>query len=329
MIFFKIFSIFFVASFFIRCAHAQNLQCPDIAKTLKEYSISTSSSSYLNSVFDNQCEQNGDNKATSAGFGLDAVVKAIPLKLTGNYSSNEQAIKNFCKTYASTMTSEQRSFSYEERVASKALDTIQSCLALQSQGVIITHNIVNVDQTAFFLKSGLEQKISISGIAVSPNISCHGIVASKSKPFDETSVLRVEKNQNIFCTRKTSAIPGTNTRVYEEATITVATNFGNYPVLLPRDQRLSENLASDIARKIDLLDKDVSQVSANVRPLVSSKPLTVYKCPVDRSTGPGSWASYGCVGQLSTEASCGNYVFNTGVNNLPCTPIGVMRTFDQ
>ena len=79
----------------------QALQCTDIARTLKEFSISTSSTSYLNSVFDSYCEASGNSKQSVGSIGIDAVVKAIPIKFTGSTSSNEEAMRQFCKTYAS------------------------------------------------------------------------------------------------------------------------------------------------------------------------------------------------------------------------------------
>ena len=113
-------------------AFPQALQCTDIARTLKEFSISTSSSSYLNSVFDSYCEASGNTKTSSGSLGLDAVVKAIPIKFTGSVSNSDEAMKNFCKNYAGTTAIQERKFSYEEKIASKALDTVAVCLRVQT-----------------------------------------------------------------------------------------------------------------------------------------------------------------------------------------------------
>jgi len=52
--------------------------------------------------------------------------------------------------------------------------------------------------------------------------------------------------------------------------------------------------------------------------------MQMYRCPKNLSTPPGSWASYGCLGQLQTQPSCENYAW-VGVvhtSTVPCTPAG-------
>ena len=38
----------------------------------------------------------------------------------------------------------------------------------------------------------------------------------------------------------------------------------------------------------------------------------LYKCPLDRTTGDGSWATHGCLGQYSSEPQCANIWWNNG-----------------
>lgn len=232
-------------------AFPQALQCTDIARTLKEFSISTSSSSYLNSVFDSYCEASGNTKTSSGSLGLEAVVKAIPIKFTGSASNSEEAMKNFCKNYAGTTALQERKFSYEERIASKALDTVTDCLRLQAQGVTITHDIVNRDTSAFFLKSSVEQKITLSGVSVNGPVACTGQISGKNAAFNQSTNVIVSKSQNFTCTR-TPEMNAQKVKVYPESSIVISTNFGNYNVLWPRDEQLPEDMASAIGRDIEL-----------------------------------------------------------------------------
>jgi len=80
-------------------AAAVDYQCPDIAAILKEYSISSRSSTYL-SIFDQYCQQDGEVKSSSVG--LDTVVKAFPVKF--QMGSTDTTVSNFCKTYASLLS---------------------------------------------------------------------------------------------------------------------------------------------------------------------------------------------------------------------------------
>lgn len=224
-----------IALGFPTIAFPQALQCTDIARTLKEFSISTSSSSYLNSVFDSYCEASGNTKTSSGSLGLDAVVKAIPIKFTGSTANSEEAMKNFYKSYAGTTAIQERKFSYEERIASKALDTVTDCLRLQTQGVTITHDVVNRDRSAFFLKSAVEQKITLSGVSVSGPVVCTGQIAGKSAAFNQSTNVVISKSQNFTCTR-TPDVNAQKVKTYPESSIVVSTNFGNYNVLWPRDE---------------------------------------------------------------------------------------------
>lgn len=309
-------------------AFAQNLQCGDIAKTLKEYSISTSSSEYLNSVFDQYCEQSGESKASSVGVGLDVVIKAIPIKFTGNYDSSSQGMKNFCKTYASSSSLQQRQFSYNEKITEKALDTLTKCFQLQSQGVTITHSIVNKEKTEFYLKTEVFKPLIFQGVNTSAAVSCTGIVNGKAILLNEKTNFSVTKSQSFVCTRSPSVVTGASTKVYEESAIIVLTDLGNYPVLLPRDERLSESMASDLDKELGKLRTNINNVDVLVKTIKTDAPLTLYKCPVDRQSAAGPWASFGCNGQITTETQCQNYAYPnqlTAVNCAPLAQIPIMR----
>ncbi len=250
-------------------AFSQVQQCTDLTKALKEFSISTSSSDHLNSVFDNYCEASGSMKAASAGFGIDTVVKAIPIKFTGSYANNEEAMKNFCKNYSSTTAIQERTFSYKEKIASKALETVSDCLRLQSQEkVIITHDIVNRDRSTFFLKSSLDKKIKLSGVAVTGPVKCTGQIDRKSTPFNDSTNVTVSNSQNFICTR-TPSLNAQKVKIYDESTISVATDLGNYNVFWPQDELVPEEMASkiglDIVRMQGKLDTLTSRITENER----------------------------------------------------------------
>jgi hypothetical protein len=305
---------------------AQALQCTDITRALKEFSISTSSTSYLNSVFDSYCEASGSSKGSNAGIGLEAVVKAIPIKFTGSYSSTEEAMRNFCKTYASSSSLQTRNYTYEEKVAGKAMDTVAECLRLQSQNVLITHTVVNNEQVAFYLKSAVAPKIKISGVSVTGNISCSGVVAGKSVTFNDSTYLTVEDTQNFTCRRGSDpSSSNPNIKVYREATIVVSTNFNNYSVFWPRDERLPEDMASTISQNLDNVK---NQTQEAIDGIIHAKTLPVYQCPVGTAgwNPGGAWGSYGCQGQLSTTNSCQNYEYPSHQER-DCPAVGVLRLF--
>ena len=238
-------------------AAAQNLNCGSIAQTLKEYSISTSSSAYLNSVFDNYCEQSGETKSSGFQIGADVVVKAIPIKFTLGATSSDTSMKNFCKNYSSLTQSSEHQTTYEEKIASKALETLDDCLRLSAtEGVLVTHGVTNKAALNFFLQASVKNPISFTGLTVTGPVTCAGQINGKLLTFGAATAITIGKTQNISC-KRTSKKQG-SLDVFDEATITLATNYGNYDVLWPRDERLPEDMASGIARSMDTLSAQVA-----------------------------------------------------------------------
>jgi len=320
---------FFVVFVFSQSSHAQNLQCVDVARTLKEFSISTSSSSYLNSVFDNYCEASGSTKEAGGSFGIDAVIKAIPVKFTGSYSSSEEAMRNFCKTYASSSSLQERKYSYEEKIAGKALDTVSDCLKLQAQGVVITHDVANRERMSFFLKSGVDQKITLSGVYSSGGVSCSGLVKGKGQPFTESTFIPKINYQGFTCLRAPQVSTNPNVKLFEEAVIIVSTNLGNYNVLWPRDERISEDMASAISINIDSIKRKTDENSVSISTVLGAKTVPVFRCPTGKSPGwgpGGACGSYGCEGQISTNSTCKNIEY-PHEDVRACEPIGSLRLY--
>ncbi|TDP74072.1 hypothetical protein [Roseateles toxinivorans] len=308
-------------------ALAQNLQCPDIAKTLKEYSIDSSSSNFLNSVFSQHCQQDGSKKSSSAGIGLDAVVKAIPIKFTGSYGSSDDAFTNFCKSYASYSTASSNNDSYKETISIKALDTIDQCLRLQSSGVQLTHIVTNVEAMSFYMRSSVTTTFELQGIQTTGNVKCTGQIKGHTKTFDQAVSATIKATQSFSCTRQATNKP-TGAKLFDEATVTVLTNQGNYAVLWPRDERQSIDMATDIDKRITSVAADLSLAKTALQTLTGAKPVVVYQCPIGtQGWNPGgAWGYYGCQGQITTNSNCTNIEYPNN-QTLNCTPIGSIRPY--
>lgn len=321
--------VFFVA---ITCtttsAFSQNLQCHDIANTLKEYSIDSSSSSFLNSVFAQYCHQDGSKKATSGSLGLDAVVKAIPIKFTGSYSNNEQAFTNFCKQYSSFTAASSSSDAYKETISSKALETIAECQRLQATGVIITHQLSNAESLSFYMRNSVLQNFVLQGVGTTGPVKCSGQIGGSEKPFNMAVNVAIKKSQSFTCVRTGAPKSDGSGIDFAESVVTVLTNQGNYSVFWPRDQRQSSDMASEIERKITALQGELNKTNALLKPIMDARPVAIYLCPSGTSgwNPGGDWGSYGCQGQVSTDSKCVNIEYpHRQVRE--CMPIGAIRPY--
>lgn len=307
---------------------AQNLQCPDIARTLKEYSIDSSSSSFLNAVFSEHCQQDGSRKSSGGSAGLDLVIKAVPVKFSGSYNSSDEGFSNFCKAYKSQNEGAAASDSYKETISRKSLETISQCLALQATGVTITHQINNVEAANFYLKASVTSVLDLKGVSITGNVACEGIVGGRKKVFDASLDLPVKTTTAFACKR--TGIPGPKrTTSFGEATVTVLSSQGNYAMFWPKDERQSPDMATEIDRRISQLQAELSVAKANIDPLITASSSAVYKCP-NGSQGLGYdalWMYIGCNGQYSTESSCTNIWNGKPAQTLQCTPAGNLKLF--
>ena len=64
-------------------------------------------------------------------------------------------------------------------------------------------------------------------------------------------------------------------------------------------------------------------VTASVPAASGTTQVQMYQCPGVTSLGGGSWAFYGCQGQLSSTATCHEIEYPTQ-KDFPCTPVGKM-----
>ena len=311
----KIFSI--SLAFIPLISFADMNSCVGLANTLKEYNISSQSSAFLNSAFDQYCDQSGSTKASGGGIGLDMVIKAIPIKFTGSYSSTEEGFRNFCKNYSSVATAAERKFSYEEKIATKSLETIDSCLRIAATGAVVTHEIPNAKSVVFYLQSGSATKLELKGLFPTPDdgVLCKSQVDGQLKNITEETYTKVEPSISISCSR-TAKAQSSGVKTYEEQVITLATNLGNYTVFLPQDERMPIDMAQNISNRVDKLEASSFELSAKTLSLEndSNKEKVALKFVVvtNAENCPDGWTSQGVVGWIMHNPDYSNNVGKGG-----------------
>jgi hypothetical protein len=232
-----------------------DLCTPIITDGLREYLITSESDSYLNTIFDKYCDLNGSLKNQGGNVGLETVVKSLPIKFTGSYSSSEQAIRNFCRDYANVVSSQRNRNLYQEKIVRRAYDSFDTCITLALTGVIARHKVEGMTRVNFYLAPGFSHPVTVRGVHPTKNLSCKGQYPSDSKEITFGTNSRVKLMNNdvlgMVCTRTGREVSG-NT-VYDEANVTILTDlnpFGNYTIFMPRDTRIADNAASSIGATI-------------------------------------------------------------------------------
>jgi hypothetical protein len=232
-----------------------------LESSIKERNISNSSNEYLNTIFSQECETSGSWKSRNAGVGLDAIVESIPIGFKGSYGANEQAMRNFCKTYSSKTIQKDTESIYTERVIGKALDTFDQCVRFTTQGISVNHKFISLDTLSVEITAGVGKPVEIQSVALSKNLICKGLdpITKKLISYNEETNVITNDTLGFTCTR--SAKTGTNnSKIYEEATLVMPIrNFGSYDIYFPQDTKLSQNQASVLTSQINSLNQSLTQ----------------------------------------------------------------------
>lgn len=277
-------------------AHAQTdpaAICSEILPQAgRNVDISQNSEEYLSGIFDRYCENSGQTKSSGMNAGLSVVVNAIPIGLTLGSSDSATAMRNFCKNYASSYSGRRSNFSYRSSVVEKALDTALQCVEIARRGGYVTHRIVNDEAANVTIQVASGNKATLQGLSTTGNVKCE--LQGGTTPLGNSTNLDIAGNQNVTCTRTAAppssgsagAGPSAETKVFDEATVTLSTSNGAYAFLWPRSVRLPNNEAADLNQWISLLEATLTRTNADLKK--TSEELRAFKDALRSPVGPPS-----------------------------------------
>jgi hypothetical protein len=107
------------------------------------------------------------------------------------------------------------------------------------------------------------------------------------------------------------------------------TNQGNYALFWPKDERQSEDMASQIDQRITDVEGKLAKTIKDVSPIVSGGAISVFKCPSGTAgvSKNAPWMFVGCNGQISSESTCTNVWFGQEAQTRQCEPLGKSPVF--
>lgn len=252
--------------FTVSNAFAQFEHCESVYQTAtRNLQISEASYSSLNVLFDDYCEASGEMKTSAASGGLDAVVKAIPIKLSGSASNSSQRMRNFCKNYSSTRFETAASSTLADTVVVEALRSYNQCIAISNVGVIISQSAPEPLQATFSFSFKNELDYQLQGVQVGRNMECH--VKKPDGDLVEAGLgttLNIDKNYSAFCKRTALVSEDGRQRYYPRTSVTFASNHGAYSAIYAAEEVEDIELASALNTRIGNTEKLVSQLSATV-----------------------------------------------------------------
>jgi hypothetical protein len=236
-----------------------------VTSATHDVGIQSGSSSFLNTVYSNYCQQDGTTQSSSFNAGLSAVIYSIPIGLTGGGTDASTQITNFCKNYQSAYASSSQSFDMQSIVVQKALESANQCLkiATRSQNTI-SYSVLTSQMLAIKFGIPTGQTLDIHGISHDTSVSCEGSKVTGSGTIDFSTgsgqtITATTGTYNVSCTRKPFASQG-GTSVYNATGLIVSTNMGSMEIYWPQDTVFPLTTASQIQATIVGLNKKIQQL---------------------------------------------------------------------
>jgi hypothetical protein len=231
-------------------AFAQYEHCTTIINEgLRSYNLINHEFSQLDATFSRYCERSGETRERSNSRSLEAVVKTIPVRFTGQANDHQTAMRNFCRQFSTLATTSSRYTQYQENIVERAYDSFDRCVASADDQVKLYHSVRDTRDIDFFIQPSLGRVITVNGIGHSANTICTAITpqsGGREVTLTRGSQISLAAGQtlNIGCVRRPD-ISDDGVQRFEESTIVVYTDtrVGNYGAQMPRDERLPENRA--------------------------------------------------------------------------------------
>jgi hypothetical protein len=294
---------------------------PVLELTGRNYSVEDSKAAVQSNIYNQYCE----NDTTNSNSNLDVGAKLLgSIGLSFGGSSNEETVRNFCKTYQSNYTQNQSYYRNISTVLKSTTDAWSACEQGKQQGVLFRPTVQKTQ-----LSVGIARRGSHPGNVTAINYDTKRL----SCKFDNASSLPkalTEDYWNVFCSR-TPQTTSTGETIYPEADFVVDTSLAPpFPLTIPADGSVPYQFASEIQKQLNQLDGrlslqenrqykiafdtegEISVVSGNLSfPTPKDTDITP---PQDKSNGASYWQR-----DLGTHDVCLLTGYNDQVNILGVT----------
>jgi hypothetical protein len=242
-------------------------------------------------IYSQHCEGGSAKTSSTTTVGLEAVVKAIPVKFNFGTGSNDERLNSFCKNYQANYSSYSKENLDRSIVVRESLKAFDDCINMASKDIYFSPKIGRT-QVAIDVRRGGEPA-SIQGITydktkiqcmLPPNASGPARIATVDsfRPLEQAYF-------PIICERKVkSGVKGAEE--YPRAEISIATNRGILLLPIPEDALLPGAWSSELRGQLDnmkaKLDAELA-ANAQLRQRIAVVESRKYSIKMTRTRGLG------------------------------------------
>ncbi|HEX8535153.1 MAG TPA: hypothetical protein VF662_13395, partial [Allosphingosinicella sp.] len=230
----------------------------DRCNALLEHGISnlrtqTSENTYLSVIKDHYCSTSYDSMSNDKKLSFSAVVKSIPVGLSGSSSSARDKHQQFCRDFQTTVSTSSQEYLNTVQIQGRALDAWNRCQQLASRNLEVTMTpLANNSEVDFQLLWRGTGTSRLRGVDTT-NMSC--MMDGGRLGGNENITLSGQSARSVRCTRRSEQIPmnGVNAKYYPDANVKLKTQEGDYLMEFadmvngPADTRFKQ-LEAEIAR---------------------------------------------------------------------------------
>ncbi len=318
------------ATLFFGSASAQN--CENVIELSKIRNTVIQDNSAVEQHASNFCKEYSKSTGISKSKNFGASYKFLSASFGSSGASMEEVASKYCASDNLYSASKDAYRQYIESISPGAYGAYNQCIKMSQQDIRFNVDAGSILPTEFsvsaaFVSSSVDQNSAILTYSSSDDVRCNWdgtTEARKVLPTGSTGLLKCKRSDQ-----------GKKSYV----TIVHSSSGSSLPLTLPwqayDDNGIPINALNELNREISsingrlsYLDNGASSNAEKIQTISTSPTVTIYKCPKGTNgwNPGGKWGSYGCQGQISSEAQCTNIEYPHR-QNLDCEKLGTIRLF--
>jgi len=266
--------------------------CAEILRySSRDYSVEKSDIGVAMKVYEQYCENETVKKGTTFNAGLDAVIKAVPIKFSLGAGSSAERTKHFCKTFDSAYKRDEAYYKETSTAVAHSTTAWLACKGLASQGLVfrpqLSKTLILID-----IVRTKALPVSVQGITYDQKLATCTVpnTSTSNTPIlaDKNTVKSLEPGSwTVTCVRKPETI--SNEQIFQAIDISIATTDGPFLLPVAADAKFSYQWASEFQQQLTAIATDLKRVDmqSGTIPMVAEGTRALNdgsQCPVGTET---------------------------------------------
>ena len=242
------------------------LACEGILELTRSKNLEYSGSDIAGELHKNYCNGRSLTAGSNFNFGVEAMIKKLPISLNIGGGSTQQKMQQLCYQYEDWYSQNSKQIRIEERTPDKAFATYLAC----KEAVAVKFSVEpKAEVVGFGVKRGTDP-IEFYGMDYDPDlVTCTGPVGERSQEvtIDANTRFMITDSREIpiTCRRKYKKTAGGDR--YLPATEIAIKAQGSKPLIvpLPTDERYEPSLASEIKQMLADAQEQIRSLQADLK----------------------------------------------------------------